>query len=74
MSQTLENNDDINSEIIERSEEEIREEEIKNQQTIKIFIESEKNWSWLNLKRGSNYDFKEITIILKIKIQEILIM
>ena len=63
MSQTLENNDDINSEIIERSEEEIREEEIKNQQTIKIFIESEKNWSWLNLKRGSNYDFKEITIL-----------
>ena len=63
MSQTLENNDDISSQIIERSEEEIREEEIKNQQTIKIFIESEKNWSWLNLKRGSNYDFKEITIL-----------
>jgi len=63
MSQSLENNEDINSEIIERSEEEIREEEIKNQQTIKLFIESEKNWSWLNLKRGSNYDFKEITIL-----------
>ena len=63
MSQTLENNDDINSQIIERSEEEIREEEIKNQQTIKIFIESEKNWSWLNLKRGSTHDFKEITIL-----------
>ena len=31
MFQTLENNDDINSEIIERSEVEIREEEIKNQ-------------------------------------------
>lgn len=31
MSQTLENNDDISSQIIERSEEEIREEEIKNQ-------------------------------------------
>ena len=45
MSQTLENNDDINSQINERSEVEIREEEIKNQQTIKIFIESEKNWS-----------------------------
>ena len=45
MSQTLENNDDINSQIIERSEDEIREEEIKNQQIIKIFIESEKNWS-----------------------------
>ena len=63
MSQTLENNDDINSQIIERSEDEIREEEIKNQQTIKIFIESEKNWSWLNFKRGSNYDFKEIIIL-----------
>ena len=63
MSQKSENNHDINSEIIERSEEEIREEEIKNQQTIKIFIESEKNWSWLNLKRGSNHDFKEITIL-----------
>ena len=63
MSQKLKNNDDTNSEIIERSEEEIREEEIKNQQTIKLFIESEKNWSWLNLKRGSNYDFKEITIL-----------
>ncbi len=45
MSQSLENNEDINSEIIERSEEEIREEEIKNQQTINLFIESEKNWS-----------------------------
>ena len=42
LSQTLENNEDITSKIIERSEEEIREEEIKNQQTIKIFIESEK--------------------------------
>mgnify|MGYP004317845119 CR=1 FL=1 len=63
MSQSLENNEDINSEIIERSEEEIREEEIKNQQTINLFIESEKNWSWLNLKRGFNYDFKEITIL-----------
>ena len=39
------------------------EEEIKNQQTIKIFIESEKNRSRLNLKRGSNHDFKEITIL-----------
>ena len=45
MSQSLENNEDINSEIIERSEEDIREEEIKNQQTINLFIESEKNWS-----------------------------
>ena len=33
-----------NSEIKERSEEELHEEEIRNQQTIDIFIESDKNW------------------------------
>ena len=33
-----------NPEIKERSEEELLEEEIKNQQTIEIFIESDKNW------------------------------
>ena len=33
-----------NSEIKERSEEELLEEEIRNQQTIDIFIESDKNW------------------------------
>ena len=32
------------SEIKERSEEELLEEEIRNQQTIDIFIESDKNW------------------------------
>ena len=32
------------SEIKERSEKELLEEEIKNQQTIDIFIESDKNW------------------------------
>ncbi len=32
------------SETIERSEEELLEEEIRNQQTIDIFIESDKNW------------------------------
>ena len=32
------------SEIQKRSEEELLEEEIKNQQTIEIFIESDKNW------------------------------
>ena len=35
---------DHNSEIKERSEEELLEEEVKNQQTIDIFIESDKNW------------------------------
>ena len=33
-----------NSEIKERSEEELLEEMIKNQQTIEIFIQSDKNW------------------------------
>ena len=32
------------SEIIKRSEEELLEEEIRNQQTIDTFIESDKNW------------------------------
>ena len=32
------------SEIKERSEEELIEEEIRNQQTVEIFIESDKNW------------------------------
>tara|TARA_Y100000589_G_C26806591_1_gene488003 strand:+ start:124 stop:261 length:138 start_codon:yes stop_codon:yes gene_type:complete len=33
------------SDISERSEEELLEEETKNQQTIDIFIQSDKNWS-----------------------------
>ena len=33
------------SEIEERSEEELLEEEIKNQQPLESFIESEKNWN-----------------------------
>ena len=36
---------DHKSEIEERSEEELLEEEIKNQQTLDIFVESDKNWS-----------------------------
>ena len=32
------------SEIKERSDEEVLEEEIRNQQTIEFFIESDKNW------------------------------
>ena len=36
--------EEYNSEIKERSEEELLEEEIRNQQTIDIFIESDKNW------------------------------
>ena len=37
--------EDDKSEIKERSEEELLEEEIKNQQTLDSFIESEKNWN-----------------------------
>ena len=41
--------EDYKSEIEERSEEELLEEEIRNQQTLDSFVESDKNWSWLNL-------------------------
>ena len=34
-----------NSEIDDRSEEELLEEEIRNQQTLESFFESDKNWS-----------------------------
>ena len=37
--------EDHKSEIKERSEEELLEEEIKNQQTLESFVESDKNWS-----------------------------
>jgi len=37
--------EDYKSVIEERSEEELLEEEIKNQQTLDSFIESEKNWN-----------------------------
>ena len=37
--------EDHKSEIEERSEEELLEEEIRNQQTLNSFIESDKNWS-----------------------------
>ena len=36
--------EDYKSDLKKRSEEELREEEIRNQQTIDIFIESDKNW------------------------------
>ena len=36
---------DHKSEIKERPEEELLEEEIRNQQTVDIFVESDKNWS-----------------------------
>ncbi len=37
--------EDYKSEIEERSEEELLEEEIKNQETLDRFFESDKNWS-----------------------------
>tara|TARA_A100001035_G_C27702571_1_gene463222 strand:+ start:264 stop:401 length:138 start_codon:yes stop_codon:yes gene_type:complete len=37
-------NDNNESEINKRSEEDILEEEIRNQQTLDSFVESEKNW------------------------------
>ena len=37
--------EDHQSEIEERSEEDLLEEEIKNQQTLDCFVESDKNWS-----------------------------
>ena len=37
--------EDCKSEIEKRSEEELLEEEIRNQQTLDSFIESDKNWS-----------------------------
>ena len=37
--------EDNKSEIEERSEQELIEEEIRNQQTLDSFVESDKNWS-----------------------------
>ena len=45
MSTTSTNKEVNKSEIKERSQDELLEEEIRNQQTIDIFIESDKNWS-----------------------------
>ena len=44
MSTKSANKEDYKSEIKERSEDELLEEEIRNQQTIDIFTESDKNW------------------------------
>ena len=37
--------ENFKSELEERSEKELLEEEIRNQQTLDIFVESDKNWS-----------------------------
>ena len=44
MSTKSKQKEDHKSEINERSEEEILEEEIRNQQTLDSFIEADKNW------------------------------
>ena len=64
MSTTSKKKEVYNSEVKERSEEELIEEEIRNQQTIDIFIESDKNWCWLKifLKELFN-ELKNITIL-----------
>ena len=46
------------SEIKERSEDELLEEKIRNQQTIDIFVESDKNWSWLLFNKGVSMNLK----------------
>ena len=49
--------EDLKSEIEERSEEELLEEEIRNQQTLDSFVESDKNWSLLNfIYLGETYE------------------
>jgi len=49
--------EDHQSEIEERSEEELLEEEIRNQQTLDSFVESDKNWSLLNfIYLGETYE------------------
>ena len=64
MSATSPKKEVYNSEIKERSEEELLEEEIRNQQTIDIFIESDKNWCWLkNYFIGANNELRNITIL-----------
>ena len=44
MSTKTKKQEDYKSEIKERSEEELLEEKIRNQETVEIFIESDKNW------------------------------
>ena len=45
MSTKSELKEDYKSELDERSEEELLEEKIRNQQTLDSFVESDKNWS-----------------------------
>ena len=56
--------EEYKSEIEERSEEEILEVEIRNQQTLDSFVESDKYWRWLKfIYLGESYEVKKITIL-----------
>ena len=55
--------EDYKSEIEERSEEELLEEESRNQQMLDSFVETDKNWSWLNFYLEESYELKKITIL-----------
>ena len=56
--------EDSKSEIEERSEEELLEEEIRNQQTLDSFVQSDKKWCWSKTYLlGESYEFKKITIL-----------
>ena len=68
--------EDYKSELEERSEEELLEEEVRNQQTLDSFVKSDKSWSWskliyyqkvMNLKRSPfsilNKESREIDYI-----------
>ena len=56
--------EDNKSEIEERSEDELLEEEIRNQQTLERFVESDTSWSWLKLNLlGDFYELKKIAIL-----------
>ena len=64
MSTTPTKKDVYNSEIKKRSEEELLEEETRNQQTLDIFIESDKNWCWLKIIfKGAFNELKNLTIL-----------
>ena len=54
--------EDHQSEIEERSEEELLEEEIRNQQTLDSFVESDKKWRIKTYLLGNSYELKKITI------------
>ena len=49
---TFSQKEDHESDIKERSEKELLEEKIKNQQTLEIFVKSDKHWSWSKLILG----------------------